>query len=204
MAVRVYIGAALVIAGIAAPIEAHSHRPVRPFVCPPTKICGLSASEVSSHLSTTAYDLLRIGAWALVIVGGLTVALWADPLLGASQGRRMTEASLTYDEALFMLNDHLGKEVSVCFSMTGQGGPWPILPPLIAELGKRSLGRRGRRDVPPAAVTRIKESVDPLYTVGGQPLSLPPLPGEIRPYEFGLEWVLAEGLTLRINWGGGA
>jgi hypothetical protein len=34
-------------------------------------------------------------------------------------------------------------------------------------------------------------------------LHLPPLPGIIRRYEMGLEWVLAEGLTLRINWGSG-
>jgi hypothetical protein len=35
----------------------------------------VSAGEPASGLSPTAYDLLHIGAWALVILGGLTVLL---------------------------------------------------------------------------------------------------------------------------------
>jgi hypothetical protein len=67
---RIFSGAALIIAGITAFIEAHSHAPR------PEKLCGLVEGCVSSPargLSRTAYDLLRIGAWALVIVGGLLV-----------------------------------------------------------------------------------------------------------------------------------
>jgi hypothetical protein len=67
---RVFGGAVLVIAGIAAFIEAHSHAPR------PEKVCGLAegcVSSAASGLSQTAYDLLRIGGWALVIIGGLLV-----------------------------------------------------------------------------------------------------------------------------------
>jgi uncharacterized membrane protein HdeD (DUF308 family) len=70
---RIYGGAIMVIAGIAAFIEAHSHRPIagRPagFWNRPGE------AEPASGLSPDAYDLLRIGAWALVILGALTVAL---------------------------------------------------------------------------------------------------------------------------------
>jgi len=55
----------LVVAGIAAFIEAHSHRP------------GMTEG-IFAHptgLSRTAYDLLRIGAWALVIFGALLVVV---------------------------------------------------------------------------------------------------------------------------------
>lgn len=68
----VYGGAIMVIAGVSAFIEAHRHVPVpagRPAVGEP----GLIAP--ASGLSPTAYDLLRIGAWALVIFGTLTVVL---------------------------------------------------------------------------------------------------------------------------------
>jgi hypothetical protein len=68
-------GAVLVIAGIAAFIEAHSHRPM--------DVTGEGSAEAEAlhqpipkmGLSETAYDLLRIGAWALVIVGGLLVVM---------------------------------------------------------------------------------------------------------------------------------
>jgi hypothetical protein len=64
----VFGGAALVVAGIAAFIEASSHRPV---TCEP----GIRYIPPchASRLSQTPYDLLRIGAWALVIFGGLLV-----------------------------------------------------------------------------------------------------------------------------------
>jgi len=111
--------------------------------------------------------------------------------------------ALTHEQALFMLNDHLGEEVSVWLSMTGPGGPWAIMTPMIGVLGKTGLGASAG-DVDPEAITRVKQSLDPMYTVGGAPFNLPPLPGIVRRYEMGLEWMLAEGLTLRINLGGDA
>ncbi len=79
---RVYGGAVAIIIGIAAFIEAHSHAPAVIYACRhPSEeegTCGLGAGsryEVHLGLSHTVYDLLRIGAWALVILGALTVVL---------------------------------------------------------------------------------------------------------------------------------
>jgi hypothetical protein len=73
---RVYGGAIAVIAGIAAFIEASSHAPgtecLREVTEPGHHTCLQSRVTGMTH---TAYDLLRIGAWALVILGGLTVVL---------------------------------------------------------------------------------------------------------------------------------
>jgi hypothetical protein len=81
---RVFIGAALVVAGIAAFIEAHAHKPVAAQVLPGDAI---QKSEIrrelaeqgvvpkASGLDPTAYDLLRIGAWALVIFGGALMVM---------------------------------------------------------------------------------------------------------------------------------
>jgi hypothetical protein len=68
---RIFVGAALVVAGIAAFIEAHSHRPLRE--CPGGREICNAGSSVHVGLSQTPYDVLRIGAWALVIVGALLV-----------------------------------------------------------------------------------------------------------------------------------
>jgi uncharacterized membrane protein HdeD (DUF308 family) len=73
---RIYGGAILVIAGIAALIEAHSHRPR--LVRLTLRERRLSEIGVPFHapmpdLSQTAYDLLLVGAWALVILGALTI-----------------------------------------------------------------------------------------------------------------------------------
>jgi hypothetical protein len=69
---RIYGGAILIIAGIAAFIEAHRHAPV-----PAGRPAGGQAGLITpaSGLSPTNYDLLHIGAWALVIFGAVTVIL---------------------------------------------------------------------------------------------------------------------------------
>jgi hypothetical protein len=82
---HVYGGALAVTAGIAAFIEAHSHRPMPatgPLTTDPLEIQQLANQGIAvgsgtpaSGLSPTAYDLLHIGAWALVILGALTVIL---------------------------------------------------------------------------------------------------------------------------------
>ena len=79
---RVFGGAALVVAGIAAFIEAHSHKPF-----PRAGSSYLERVEHSGALSQTAYDLLRIGAWALVIVGALLVVTGLIQYWGAPLGR---------------------------------------------------------------------------------------------------------------------
>jgi hypothetical protein len=90
---RVFGGAALVIAGIAAFIEAHAHRPVAAFNPTPVVTRQLERVEVgsglarpASGLSQTPYDLLRIGAWALVIVGALLVIVGLIGYWGAQRG----------------------------------------------------------------------------------------------------------------------
>jgi hypothetical protein len=89
----VFGGAALVVAGIAAFIEAHSHRPL--YVPKPLESEGSIRAKfaeeyerahghggppteppralLAGHIGQTPYDLLRIGAWALVIIGALLV-----------------------------------------------------------------------------------------------------------------------------------
>lgn len=66
---EILAGTVLVVAGIAAFIEAGRHHP---SACGPRERCLTGPGE-PSHLSTTAYDLLRIGGWALVILGALLV-----------------------------------------------------------------------------------------------------------------------------------
>jgi hypothetical protein len=66
---RVYAGALPIIAGIAGFILADRNRPI------PAHRPEVGLITPASGLSTTAYDLLRIGAWALVIIGVLTVIL---------------------------------------------------------------------------------------------------------------------------------
>ena len=72
---QAFIGAALLIGGIAAFIEAHSHPPELESRCRTGgEACPLEDFiHVHAGLSQTAYDLLRIGAWALMIIGGLLV-----------------------------------------------------------------------------------------------------------------------------------
>jgi hypothetical protein len=72
---RIYGGAITLIAGIAAFIEAHSHPPELESRCRTGgTACPLEDfRNVHIGLSQTAYDLLRIGAWALMILGAVTV-----------------------------------------------------------------------------------------------------------------------------------
>ena len=82
---RIYGGAILVIAGIAGIVEASSHRPTL-LVAPKTLEIIEDHGILVHHtrLSQTAYDLLLIGAWALVILGAVTVTVgliryWQTP-----------------------------------------------------------------------------------------------------------------------------
>jgi hypothetical protein len=83
-------GAVLVIAGIAAFIEASSHKPeahALPRFSRGQVLGYLTLTGPSRGLSQTAYDLLRIGAWALVIVGGLLVVMGLIRYWTAQRGR---------------------------------------------------------------------------------------------------------------------
>jgi hypothetical protein len=90
---RVFVGAVLVIAGIAAFIEAHTHRPVAAYMLPRDPIYRSQLEQLgevarpASGLSPDAYDLLRIGAWALVIVGGVLIVMGFIRYWAAQKGR---------------------------------------------------------------------------------------------------------------------
>jgi hypothetical protein len=77
------VGAAFLIGGVAALIEAHSHRPIplgNPF--------GGGSGDGSfgfSGWSQTAYDLVRIGGFALLIIGAILVIVG---LIAYSAGQR--------------------------------------------------------------------------------------------------------------------
>jgi uncharacterized membrane protein HdeD (DUF308 family) len=75
---RVYGGAVLLIVGIAALIEEKAHQPATEYVGTQGQIAQqMTEGRPGVHvgLSKTADDLLSIGAWALVILGVLTVVL---------------------------------------------------------------------------------------------------------------------------------
>ena len=107
--------------------------------------------------------------------------------------------NLTHDQALIRLNGHVGETVSVWLTMErpmGDGSGRFGIMRMVGELGHLpSVG-----DIGPAA-TALKDALSITYTIDGKALLLPPLPGVIKAYDLGLEWVLAEGLTLRIVWG---
>jgi hypothetical protein len=85
---QISAGAVLIIAGIVVQIEAHDHRPhvtyERGLGVSLGAESGPNTVTTTSGLSHPAYDLLQIGAWALVILGVLTVTLgliryWQGP-----------------------------------------------------------------------------------------------------------------------------
>jgi hypothetical protein len=72
---RVYGGAIAGVAGIAAFIEANRHKPVQEVVERYVPGGPTHVIQPALGLSPSAYDLIRVGGWALVILGGLTVIL---------------------------------------------------------------------------------------------------------------------------------
>ncbi len=78
--VRVFVGAALVAAGVVAFIEAHSHKPL-----PSTDITKrfkgdevlgvLNLYSRDSRWSRTAYDFAHVGGAVLVVVGALLMII---------------------------------------------------------------------------------------------------------------------------------
>ncbi len=75
----------------------------------------------------------------------------------------------------------------------------------------RSQRDRTRRKGPPPtnfyalrdnlheAVVSVKGTLDYAYTVDGKVLNLPPFPGTVSRHEQGIQWLFANGLTLRLN-----
>jgi len=67
---QIFGGAFLAVAGIAVFIEAGMRRP---FSCPEWAKCHVLGQP--TPLSWSTYDLLLVGAWALVILGGLLIVM---------------------------------------------------------------------------------------------------------------------------------
>jgi hypothetical protein len=110
----------------------------------------------------------------------------------------------THDDALIDLTGHIGKDVSVWLTMTdAEGRFWTVLPPLIGVLGKQTLGTV-EPGVGHEAVVSVKGTLDYAYTVDGKILNLPPFPGTVSRYDQGIQWLFANGLTLRLNLSGDA
>jgi hypothetical protein len=65
-----FLGALLTVAGIAGQIVAGRNHPVDAIYAP-TIVNGSSPASGWSH---TAYDLIRIGAWGLIVFGAVIVA----------------------------------------------------------------------------------------------------------------------------------
>ena len=107
--------------------------------------------------------------------------------------------NLTHDQALMRLNGHVGETISVWLTMErplGDGLERFGIMRMAGELGHvPGVGASG------SAATVLEDALSITYTIDGKVLLLPLLPGVIKAYELGLEWVLAEGLTLRIIWG---
>lgn len=95
-----FAGATLVIGGIAAFIETHSHAPE--YTCG-TRSCEEDAAQhlVHGHLQQSTYDLLRIGAWALVIFGTLLIIMGLIHYWATQQrnGRARTAENIPVDPA---------------------------------------------------------------------------------------------------------
>jgi hypothetical protein len=75
---------------------------------------------------------------------------------------------------------------------------WTVLPPLIG-VSRQANARHGRARGQPRGGRQLKSTLDYAYTVGGKVLNLPPFPGTVSRYEQGVQWLFANGLTLRIN-----
>jgi hypothetical protein len=105
----------------------------------------------------------------------------------------------THDDALLDLTGHIGQEVSVWLTMTdAEGRFWTVLPPLIGVLDKQALGTV-EPGVSHEAVVGVKGTLDYAYTVDEKILNLPPFPGTVSRSEQGIQWLFANGLTLRVN-----
>jgi hypothetical protein len=118
-----------------------------------------------------------------------------------SDPNRTDDGGLAHDAALLMLMEHLGEPVYASLSMATDaiaGGPFSVMR-MQGRLGHASTSDVGPGD----AVATFRDIASVTFTIDDEAIMLPPLPGIVRQYEMGLEWVLAEGLTLRINWGGG-
>lgn len=112
----------------------------------------------------------------------------------------MGDQTLTREQALLLLHDHLGEP--------GYVGLWAEVPAtddappgaigVLEAHGvlAHALDVADTADMPAAQ----RDVFGTLYKVGDQPFTLPALPGTITERDHGLDFALTEGLTLRVAW----
>jgi len=104
--------------------------------------------------------------------------------------------TLTHEQALRRLHDHLGEEVDVGLEVRSGGGGG----------GSEVIGLHGKlrhpySDMSDAPVPDdVRERWDSFYTVGGQEVTLSSLPGTITESANGLDFELTAEIVLRIGW----
>jgi hypothetical protein len=109
----------------------------------------------------------------------------------------VNDDSLTREQALLMLTEHVGERVrlALCLEATDE---MPLLP-AIAVQGELS---RPQDQHPIPVAPQERDVLGVLFTVGGQIVCLPPLPGTIRERPNGLDFELTDVLTLSVAWPG--
>jgi hypothetical protein len=93
--------------------------------------------------------------------------------------------TLTREQALLRVRDHLGEEVYVGLEVHSGGG------------GSEVIGLHGKLRQP---YKDVRDTFGSVYTVGGQDVRLASLPGTITETANGLNFGLTAGIALRIGW----
>jgi hypothetical protein len=102
--------------------------------------------------------------------------------------------TLTREQALRRVHDHLGEEVDVGLEVRSGGGGSELI-------GLHGKLRHPYEDMSDAPVPEdVRDRFGSAYTVGGQDVRLESLPGTITESANGLEFELAAGIVLRIGW----
>jgi hypothetical protein len=105
--------------------------------------------------------------------------------------------TLTREQALLMLHDHLGEHVRFGLHVPGTDDE-PMSREVIGIHGELRHPFMLQVDVPLPDL--VRETFGSVYTIGGQGICLPPLPGTISYSNHGLDFALTDGLALRIAW----
>lgn len=113
----------------------------------------------------------------------------------------MSDGNLTREQALLMLNDHIGEQVYCGLRVSIDAtDDMPAGSHGVIELHGLLAHTVGPQTEGPLPDDTTREIFGYLYKVDEQPVSLPPLPGTISYNGNGLDFALADGLTLRIAW----
>ncbi len=111
--------------------------------------------------------------------------------------------TLTREQALLMLNDHIGERVyfGLRVNLAAVDDMIGGLHPVFEVYGELTHPVEGGEELAAAAIPpATREIFGYLYKVGEQPVLLPPLPGTITYQGHGLDFALTAGLTLRVAW----